>query len=397
MHGSAHAASFSSAARTTPQPVRVGVICDFAEENWPSMDWAAEMLLASFADEDFRAQRFSPAMPRRFRRLPGMRDSRRAFNMDRVLARYRDYPRLLRNAAPSCELFHIADHSYAHLALELLPQCTIVTCHDIDIFRGLLGQRRSSALPARLARRTLRGLQSAARVICVSAATQAELLRHGLLQSRQTIVVPNAIGNEFFFGAREQSQIEALLPGREKFLLHVGSVIPRKRIDLLLRVFSAARVRHPELHLVRVGGEFTAEQQKLARDLRISDAISALPALERAPLAAVYRAASALLMTSDSEGFGLPLAEALACGTPVIATDIPVLREVGGHVARYCALDEIDAWANTVSETLALRSRPEDFTSWQQRALQYAERFRLENFAAAIRAIYHQVLAEAVQ
>ena len=49
-------------------------------------------------------------------------------------------------------------------------------------------------------------------------------------------------------------------------------------------------------------------------------------------------------MPSEREGFGLPVLEALACGTPVVASDIAALREVGGYAAVYCPLDDIEAW-----------------------------------------------------
>jgi glycosyltransferase involved in cell wall biosynthesis len=383
-------AAGSARAGFESRPVRVAVICDFAEENWPSMDWAAETLLAG-GDTRFQPQRIAPTMRRRFSRLPGMRDSRRAFNLDRVLARYRDYPRWLRSRSSDCDLFHIADHSYAHLALELPPQRTIITCHDVDVFRGLLGESRS-ALPARFAQRTLKGLRSAARVICDSAATRSELAARGLLAHERSLVVPLPIAPEYF------RHTTAALPQHlqdKPFLLHVGSSIPRKRIDLLLRIFAAARAHHPELLLVRVGGELTPGQQSLARQLGISRAICILPPLDRPMLAAIYRSAAALLLTSESEGFGLPVAEALACGTPVIAADIAVLHEVGSDLAHYCALGEVPAWTRALDAVFALRADAAAFAAWRDRAAAYAQRFRPETFTVAIRAIYQQVLAEA--
>ncbi len=82
----------------------------------------------------------------------------------------------------------------------------------------------------------------------------------------------------------------------------------------------------------------------------MADAIATLPSsprdpADRATLAAVYRRAALAFQPSDAEGFGLPVAEALACGTPVLASDIPVLREVGGAAASYAPVGDADAWS----------------------------------------------------
>ena len=80
------------------------------------------------------------------------------------------------------------------------------------------------------------------------------------------------------------------------------------------------------------------------RELGLTDAIVVLPMLDRATLAAVYRRSALLLMPSEREGFGLPVLEALACGTPVVASDIEALREVGGFAASYCPVEGIEDW-----------------------------------------------------
>jgi glycosyltransferase involved in cell wall biosynthesis len=74
--------------------------------------------------------------------------------------------------------------------------------------------------------------------------------------------------------------------------------------------------------------------------------------LERATIAALYRRAAATLVTSEAEGFGLPLIEALACGSIVVASDLAVLREVGGAACIYCPVADVDAWSATVGRML---------------------------------------------
>jgi glycosyltransferase involved in cell wall biosynthesis len=389
-----------------PRAIRAGIVCDIAEENWPSMDWAAEALLRCFADQRYAVAtvRIQPAIRRRLTRFPGLAASRRAQTTDRIWNRYRDYPPYLRRQAPKCDLFHIVDHSYAHLALELPRGRCVVTCHDLDAFRVLL----RDAVPAggsrvmkRLARKTLLGLQLAARVICVSDATRDELLRYRLIEAEHLVVVPNAIAPDFSpnvdRGADEQVNSMLGTAQRSEFLLHVGSAIPRKRIDILLRVFAAARQRTPALQLVRIGGPLTSTQQRIAGELGVADSMVSVPNLSRDLLAALYRKAGLVLLTSESEGFGLTLAEALACGTPAIATDIPVLREVGGDVARFCTLGNITSWAGEIESVLQMRRSPDAMADFRERAAAHVVRFSLHNHAAAVRAVYDSVLAGEAQ
>src|SRR6185437_5960576 len=89
-------------------------------------------------------------------------------------------------------------------------------------------------------------------------------------------------------------------------LLHVGSNISRKRIDVLLATFAAVRGVLPGSRLIKVGGALTADQERRARELDVADAVRVLPFLCRATLAAVYRRAALVLQPSEAEGFGLP-------------------------------------------------------------------------------------------
>src|SRR5439155_21990059 len=83
-----------------------------------------------------------------------------------------------------------------------------------------------------------------------------------------------------------------------------------------------------------------------------ANVITQMPRQERPVIADLYRRAAAVLMPSESEGFGLPVAEALACGAPVIASDISVLREVGGDAAIYCPLADVPTWIARIRDLL---------------------------------------------
>ena len=382
---------------------RVAVVCDYREENWPSMDLAADMLLDNLQRDHagvIEATRLAPLMRRRF--TGNGRESGKWFKADRLLNRFWDYPRFLRRRRRDFDLFHIIDHSYAQLVHELPPARTIVTCHDLDAFRCLfdnIGERRS-ALFRKMTGRIMSGFRSAARVVCVSAATRDELLAHELVTSERVRVIPNGVHPACSPEADEQADAEAtrlLGPLREDTLdlLHVGSTIERKRIDVLLQVFAALGKEFPRVRLIRVGGDFTSGQMRLAEQLGIARSIIVLPHLDRDVLAAVYRRAAVVLQPSEREGFGLPVIEALACGTPVVASDLPVLREVGGPAVAYCPVNDLPSWTKTVSEMLVEKSQqPQSWKARRQAGITQAAKFSWAEHASRMVSVYQEVLRE---
>lgn len=373
---------------------RLGLVCDFLEENWPSMDLVAEMLWTHLQRPrwpELRVERIRPSMNRRFSRLPLITKSRVAFNGDRLLNRFLDYPRHLRSRRQDFDCFHICDHSYAHLVHELPSDRTGVYCHDLDCFRCLLdphAEPRPRWFRA-MSRLILRGLQHAAVVFCSTRITEQRILQQGLIDPARLVYAPYGISPEFTSslqpanGAIPHTASGASdRPGSDDhpFLLHVGSCIPRKRIDVLLEVFAGVKSRFPELRLIQVGGKWTRDQQEQIQRLGIAAAIHQQGGLDRRTLAGLYRQARVVLQPSEAEGFGLPVLEALACGAVVVASDIPALREVGGDGAVYCPVAHIPQWVDTIDKQLHDPAAAPD----QARRLAQAQRFSWERHAQTI-------------
>src|SRR6266568_1647109 len=347
--------------------LRVAIICDFVEENWPSVDLVAEMLLDHLRNDHaavIDATRICPPMRRRFTRDRNTNGKR--FNADRFINRFWDYPRVTRRLAGEFDLFHVVDHSYGQLLHELPAERTIITCHDTDTFQCLFNPARDprSVFFTKMMSRSLSGFRRAALVTCDSAATRAQLLAHDLVPAERTVVVPNGVHPSCSpdpHPAADAQAAKMLGTGSNEpiDLLHVGSTIPRKRIDVLLKVFSGVRDVLPSARLLHVGGAFTAEQSEILTELRLHESVLVLPKVGRDILASLYRRAALVLLPSEREGFGLPIVEAMACGTPVVASDLDVLREVGGSAATYCPVGEVAAWSQSVTEMLRLRCTDE--------------------------------------
>jgi glycosyltransferase involved in cell wall biosynthesis len=367
------------------------------------MDLIAEMLVERMGTRyrnEIQPVLVCPPMPRRFARLATGGQSRLLENADRVIGRFLDYPAALRPLREEFDLFHIVDHSYAHLVHHLPAARTVVTCHDVDTFRCLLmpPMEPRSAIFRALTRRILSGLRLAAKVCCVSQATRDDLSRYGIVAHDRAIVIHNGVGPEFSPHADEAAsrEVACLLGAIDPSvieLLHVGSTIPRKRIDLLLRICAGLRDRGTRLRLIRVGGQFAPEQQDLVTQLGLHDAIAVMPQLPRATLAAIYRCAALLLITSDAEGFGLPLIEALACGTPVAASGIAALREVGADAVEYAPTGDIEAWIALVRRLLAERTAdPARWEARRQAGFARAAQFSWDGSVAKTVALYRAVV-----
>jgi len=380
---------------------RVAVVCDLLEENWPSMDLVGEMLLDNLRmnhSASVLATCLRPPMRRRFTRVA--RAGNIAFNADRFLNRFWDYPRWLRRRNQDFDLFHIVDHSYGQLVHQLPAAQTVVTCHDLDLFRCVLDSsvtRRSTPFKA-MARYVLRGISKAARVTCPSDTTRNELLAYELVPADRVVTIlngvhPSCVPTRDLVADAEAARSLGPIGEDAIDILHVGSTIPRKRIDVLVRVLASLREEFPKARLIRVGGPFTAVQMELVENFRLREAMVELPFLDRSVLAAVYRRAALLLQPSEREGFGLPVIEALACGTPVVASDLPVLREAGGQVASYCPVGDAREWSESVIKLLCVRRHdPDRWSALRLAGIAHANKFSWAAYANQVVALYHELL-----
>ena len=314
------------------------------------MDLVAEMLAehlrAEHADR-YEVVTIHPRFFGLFEALPGL-DAQRAWNADRLVTRFLTYPTELVVRRSKLELFHVADHSYAQVAHVLPRRRTGIYCHDLDAFQCLL-RPNGAVSPWRkaLARAQLAGLQRAAVVFYSTEQIRQQIHDSALVEPERLVHAPYGVAADFFSADGIDELPAGALPSRP-FLLHVGSSEPRKRLDVLFRVFARVREKLPDLVLVQQGGRLLPEQRKLVAELGIADSLVQPPRLSRPALAALYHRTELVLLTSEREGFGLPILEALAGGAAVIASDIPPFREVGASAVTYCPVADVECWSQTI-------------------------------------------------
>ena len=245
------------------------------------------------------------------------------------------------------DIFHVIDQCEAHIAygLSRSNKPVVVTCHDLVQFvypEILLDQSRFPALSLATWKYAVRGMEKANHVIAVSTNTAHDITRMLKIKPEQTTVIPNGINVEFqVLPTAEVSSIrQQYMRSPDTFcLLNVGSTHQRKNIITVLKVLKNLTVKGLSVCLWRTGSDFTKKQKDFIKKNDLEQYIFDLGNPDKARLVQIYNAADVLLAPSLYEGFGLTIIEAMACGTPVITSNVSSLPEVVGDAAV-----QIDPW-----------------------------------------------------
>lgn len=185
-------------------------------------------------------------------------------------------------------------------------------------------------------------LDRADAVVTVSHTTRELIAAHRLTR-RPVHVVPNAPrpGSVLPAGAALER-----LPRRGRKLVYMGSFLPYKNVETLLR--AAGRLPDHELHLLsRISPARRAQLEALVPD---GARVVFHDGVDEAEYSALLAEAAALVHASRAEGYGLPVVEALAAGTPVVCSDLPIFHEVAGDAAAYAAPDDDAGFAAAVRD-----------------------------------------------
>ncbi|HEX6724786.1 MAG TPA: glycosyltransferase family 1 protein [Gaiella sp.] len=207
-----------------------------------------------------------------------------------------------------------ADLVHTQYALPLRSPCpAVVTIHDLSFEHGLMG-RRDRLVFERVVPRAAR---EAARVLTVSERTKRDLVEHYEIPPERIVVTPNGVDPAFHPATQDAAAVRP-------YALAVGAIQERKNQPAAL-----AAARETGLELVVVG---PVKDERVANELREGGArLEGYVEVER--LAELYRGAACLVQSSRYEGFGLPVVEAMASGTPVVTVPDPALVEVAGDAA----------------------------------------------------------------
>lgn len=268
----------------------------------------------------------------------------------------------------------------------------VVTVHDLTTLLLPETHRakvRLSVLPFLRA-----SLESARRVVAISQATAADVRRQFPQCANKIRVIHNGIDPEFVPADVEQiAASRARLDAPDGYLLYVGTLEPRKGLDTLLDAWEQlARESASPMPLVLAGPYGWGSSQLVRRleELR-PRGVRYLGRVERGELVRLFQAARVFVYPSTYEGFGLPAAEALACGVPVVGSSASSLPEVVGEAGLLVEPADAGALATALRRVL---SDTELERSLRARTAAQAARFTWPGAAAQLAAVFREALGD---
>lgn len=352
------------------------LIGNYPADRQQSMQRFATMLLQGLTAAGIRAEMIQPQPYLGRIQIAGTFVAKWLGYIDKFLL----FPwQLRRRLSASVGVVHICDHSNAMYGAHVPSQPVVISCHDLLAVRGALGEETES--PASLTGKVLQrwivaGLEKADLIVCASRATLADVQRLVSRENGMPKLDVVTLGLSYPYRKLPAEEAWARLAALSvinpdtPFVLHVGSNLRRKNREGVLRIFARCK---EEWHgsLVFAGEPLTESCCSLGRQLGIVDRIVEVLNPANELLEALYNCATAMLFPSTHEGFGWPIAEAHACGCPVICTDRAPMTEVAGSAGLRHAVDDEAGFA---ADLLRLTNPPERERE-SVRALENAQRF----------------------
>jgi glycosyltransferase involved in cell wall biosynthesis len=270
------------------------------------------------------------------------------------------------------------------------PCPTVVTIHDLSLFTQ--AHTHEDANVKRGKRRIPVMAHRATLIIAPSEWTRREITQHLKIKDHKLRVIPEAARPHM--RPQREDEVQPVLEKhgiRGPFLLYVGTIEPRKNLLTLIRAYDdliRSTEHRPQLVLAGGRGWLFDEVFNLVEELRLQDQVKFTGYVADADLPALYSAAEAFVYPSLYEGFGLPPLEAMACGAPVITSNVTSLPEVVGTAGLTHAPEDARALSQAMVKLLNDIQMREHF---KRAGLERAQQFSWERAARATQAVYDEV------
>lgn len=283
-------------------------------------------------------------------------------------------------------------HAPAYVAPLSAGCSTLVTFHDLSFYLLPETFNRQNRLYLQAFSRL--AARRAQRLIAVSECTRQDLIRLLGVRPEVVEVIYNGVDDVFKpetdRGRLERFRAEKGLP--ERFLLFLGTLEPRKNVPALLSAYAEARRRGVREPLVIAGGRGWGNERirTLVAELGLTPWVRLAGFVAPDEQALWYNAATLFVFPSRYEGFGLPVAEAMACGTPVIASNRSSLPEIVGDAGLLVDPDDREALAGALVTALSDAALRNELSA---RGVERSRRFSWDTAAQATLAAYRRAVA----
>lgn len=237
-------------------------------------------------------------------------------------------------------------HAPVNVLPSRVPCPSVVTIHDLAFYRYPEYFRPSRRIYQRML--TSRSARRATLIAAVSQSTKRDIVAFLRVPEDRVEVIYTALGCDFR-PVRDTEQLAAFRAAHhlpERYMLYLGTLEPRKNLERLVTAYASLRAERPETPPLVIAGAKGWYFQPLferVRALGAENAITFVGYVSREEQPLWYSAARAFLYPSLYEGFGLPVLEALACGTPTLTSSISSLPEAAGDVALQVSPTDTDA------------------------------------------------------
>jgi len=237
--------------------------------------------------------------------------------------------------------------------------------------------------------------RKASHIVTISEYSKSQIVEHLRVPEEKVTAIRCGVNGQFRCHDRDEAArlIERHLNIATPFVLYVGNLKPHKNVPTLLRAFALFRFRGVLPHrLVILGDDRKGSTSLLdeCKRLMIDDATSFVPRVTAQILPKLYAAASLLVMPSRVEGFGLPVLEAMASGTPVICSRAASLPEVAGDAAVYFDLSSPEELASAMERVLSSKDLQKNLRA---KGLQRAEELTWQSSVQKHVEVYERVLS----
>lgn len=236
-----------------------------------------------------------------------------------------------------------------------------------------------------------RALRHSDAIATVSGATQEAIATYAPEAADHTFVTLSGVSSDFGPRGPDPASLAKMgVPADRRFVLTVGQYAPYKNHEGALRAFSLAFGNRTDVDFVMLQrmGKRTESLLQLADNLGLKGRLHLIPPVNRQGMALLYSSALALLHPSFCEGFGNPLAEAMACGCPVVTSDVSAMPEVTAGAALLADPNDITGLAAALR---CVADKPGQAAAMQKRGLARAAQLSWRDFAAANIEIYRRV------